>query len=264
MTRPRPIRDLALAFTLLTVVPLPVRWPEGERTDVASYFALVGLAIGGLLATVVWVSTRFFYGLSAVVAAVVLFALALFTRYLHWDGLADVSDGWWVPKERRLDVMADSSVGAFAVSTIVFVALVQWSALVALGSSQTTAATAVLAPVFGRLAATFSAWFGRSGRPGGLGSSVLARPGLVGVLATSVGVAAACWVPIHLGLPVSTLVAIAGLSLVAALAVPHVIALRFGGVTGDTMGASVLLVETLVLLISLSTIWVLRLLGMSA
>ena len=36
-----------------------------------------------------------------------------------------------------------------------------------------------------------------------------------------------------------------GLGIVLALAVPHLLSLRFGGVTGDVMGASVLLTETL-------------------
>jgi len=46
MPRQHPIRDAALALSLLSAVPVPLRWPENERTQVAAWFPAVGGLIG--------------------------------------------------------------------------------------------------------------------------------------------------------------------------------------------------------------------------
>ncbi|HSK48670.1 MAG TPA: adenosylcobinamide-GDP ribazoletransferase [Coriobacteriia bacterium] len=265
MGRSRPLRDLGLAITLLTALPIPVRWPDArERPDVASWFPVVGLGFGVLLLGVYLIAVRFFYGISGVTVALILALLAVATRLLHWDALADTADAWFVAPGRRLDVMADSHVGAFGATAIALVVLLQWSSLVELGGSRVTAATVVLVPVFGRLAASFSAWLGQPARQGGLGASVIRRPTVLGALASAAAVGAAIALAAVSGASTVALgvIALAGLAL--ALVVPHLIALRFGGVTGDTMGASVVVVETGVLLVALVTVAVLRLVGVSA
>lgn len=264
MARNRPLHDFGLAVTLLTAVPVPVRVQDGGRNQSASYFALVGLVLGGVLLGVVWVANRYFYGLSGVAAALVLLSYALATRLLHWDGLADVADGWFVTPERRLAVMSDSAVGAFGATAIAFAALLQWAALGELSALATTVAPVVMVPVFGRLAATFSAWLGKPAKPDGLGRTVMGRPSALGVAVTAVSVALAVWVAYALGTPVLVLTIASVVGLVAALVVPHLVAGRFGGVTGDTMGASVLLVESVMLVAILLVSGVLRLLGLSA
>ena len=102
---------------------------------IARYAPLVGLGIGGLLATgdalLAWlevpVGTR-----SALVVALWI----LLTGGLHLDGAMDTADGLAVPdKARRLVVMADSRSGAFGVMAAVVllglkgVALMDLSAL---------------------------------------------------------------------------------------------------------------------------------------
>ncbi len=61
------------------------------------------------------------------VGAAVIAAWALLTRFLHWDGLADTTDGLLggSTPERRLEIMRDSRVGSFGVTAIVMVALLQ-------------------------------------------------------------------------------------------------------------------------------------------
>lgn len=271
MSRPRPIRDFARAVTLLTAVPVPFSHPasaggdgDRERADSASYFPLVGLAFGLALLVVVWFSNRFFYGMSGVTAVLIVSAQALATRLLHWDGLADVADGWFVTPERRLDVMSDSAVGAFGAVAVAFLALLQVEALTAIATSPVTVAPVVLAPVFGRLAATFAAWLGKPAREGGLGRSVLGPPTLPGALACAAALALAFGAAWAAGASAVVLSIVGVGALVMALVVPHLVARRFGGVTGDTMGASVLLVETGVLVTILLATGVLRLAGVSA
>lgn len=260
-----PWRDLARAVTLLTVVPFQVDAPQpGERSGAAGWFPLVGLALGAFTFAVLAVSVRVFYGVSGTLAAAVLIGLAALTRGMHWDALADVADAWFVAPDRRQEVMVDSRVGAFGATAIALVALAQASAIAELGASLSTASVVVFAAVCGRLAATFSAWLGKAAKPGGLGSSVMGAPTVTGAVAALVAVGAAAGIALAAGLGAAAVAAITVLGVVFALGVPHVIAQRFGGVSGDTMGASIIVVETSVMIVALATIALLHLTGMTA
>jgi len=247
MARQHPIRDAGLALSLLTAIPTRAKWPEDGQTQVAAWFP----AVGGLLGMVGYGLAKLAETTGAVhrapylVAALIVVAWALLTRILHWDGLADVADGYWGSHDqtRRLEIMSDSHTGAFGATAVALVALVE---VAAMGSFLADHQFLILlAAVFARFSATAAAWFGTPARPGGLGRSVMGRP-----TASSV-----CLVVVVVGLAVLALflgygiagAALAACGLVVALGVPHMLALRFGGVTGDVMGASVLITEALLL-----------------
>ena len=67
-------------------------------------------------------------------AALLVAVLAVATRGLHLDGLMDVCDGLFggYTPERRLEIMRDSHVGAFAVLGAVSLLLLKYGALVSL------------------------------------------------------------------------------------------------------------------------------------
>lgn len=244
MTLPRPIRDAALAISLLTVVPTGVRWPEDERTQVSGWLAAVGLVLGAVTAaSVAFLPAHYLDARALAIAAIVVAVQQVFTRFLHLDGLADVSDalcGGHTP-QRRLEIMKDSATGAFGTAAVVLAIALQVTALGELLESRAFVVLLVV-PALGRLAATFAAWFGKPAREGGLGRSVMGRPSVLAELvmaATVVACGMAGWFGPGIG----------GLGFVAAgvlvsLLVPHMIARRTGGVTGDVMGASVVIVET--------------------
>lgn len=191
--------------------------------------ALLGLVAGGLLV-----------GLAALGAPaaglLVVGFLALATRGMHVDGLADTADGLgcYGPPERAIAVMRDGGVGAFAVVTLVVVIGVQATALT--GLAHPVAAVA-LAAATGR--AGF-AWCARRGvpaaRPGGLGATVAgSQPAWVAPLWwLALAAAGVALVP---GRPWQGPLAVA----VAAALVVGLSAhtrRRFGGVTGDVLGAA--------------------------
>ncbi len=258
-------RDIALAVTLLTVLPIKVKGPaSGERSGVAGWFPLVGLAIGMLMFGVLAVSIRVFYDVSGALAAVVLIGIAALTRGMHWDALADVADAWFVAPERRHEVMSDSRIGAFGATAIALFAVAQASLLTEVGTSLATASVVVVAAVCGRLAATFSAWLGKPAKREGLGLSVMGAPTALGAVTALAALAACAWMAFASGLGLVAVLAVVSLGVVFALGVPHVIAEHFGGVSGDTMGASVMVVETAVMASSLLVVAVLRLAGVIA
>jgi adenosylcobinamide-GDP ribazoletransferase len=242
--------DFWTAVSLLTVVPVPISARSHEpRPNAAGWFPLVGLALGALgwglvhlLGFFGWSGSRG----SLVVAAVVVTLWALVTRLLHWDGLADVADAWWggATPQRRLEIMKDPRSGAFGVTAIVMVALLQVTAVGQILLNHQL--PLLIVPALARIGATFAAWLGTSARPDGLGRTVVGRPSLAGVLPAAAGVlliALAASAGMH-----SAGAAYVAIALLLALGVPHVVSKRMGGVTGDVMGATVLIIETLLFL----------------
>ena len=248
MAHQRPIRDLGLALSLLTAVPSPASWPEDGDAQVAAWFPAVGALVGlvGYLIVKLALRAHILQGATYVVAALVLIVWALGTRLLHWDGLADVGDGYWGSHDptRRLEIMSDSRTGAFGVACVTLVALLEFSALGALFAVPHEMPVLVV-PVIARFSATAAAWFGTPARPGGLGRSVMGRPTMLSVAIAGLTVTGAV-VGLWFGYgPTGVALGVFGVAL--ALVVPHVLALRFKGVTGDVMGASVLITEALLL-----------------
>jgi adenosylcobinamide-GDP ribazoletransferase len=248
VTRQHPIRDAGLALSLLTIVPTPARWPQDGQTQVAGWFPAVGGLIGLAGYTVVKLAELggALDKAPYLVAAVVVVIWAVLTRLLHWDGLADVADGYWGShdQQQRLEIMSDSRTGAFGSAAVALVAILEVAAMGAMLSYHEFPVLAI--PIFARFAATAAAWFGTPARPGGLGRSVMGRPSLFAVLACASVVGTASY-GLWRGHGLLSAV-LAAVGFLLALAVPHLLAQRFGGVTGDVMGASVLITETLMFL----------------
>jgi adenosylcobinamide-GDP ribazoletransferase len=252
-TRPRPIHDLVAALGFLTILPVGRVWPEGETPRSTGWYPWVGWLLGGAAAAAVLVAVRLSGhwpdGGAVLVGALVIGGWAVCTRFLHWDGLADSADGIMGgdTPERRLEIMRDSRIGSFGTAAVVFVALVQVAAVADMVSAGVVWPL-VVAPVLGRMAAAVAAWDLPAARREGLGLTTVGRAGtyerLVGALAllAILGFAPA-GVP-----PRSLLIATAG-GVFAALTVPRALARRVGGMTGDLFGATVLVVETVVLVV---------------
>ena len=246
MGRQQPIRDAGLAVSLLTLVPTGALWPTGEQTQVAAWFPAVGAVFGVVgyaivkAAEVSHVADQAPYLIAAVVVAV----WALLSRLLHWDGLADVADGFWGSSDRakRLEIMSDSHTGAFGATAVALTAVLEVAALGAI-IARPHQLPVLLVPVVSRFSATAAAWLGEPARPSGLGRSVMGHPTTLALLIGVVPLAGAL-TGMWLGFHVAGL-ALGVFGLFVAFAVPHLLAQRFGGVTGDVMGASILLTETI-------------------
>ena len=239
---------LATAFSLLTVLPVRVATVDrGTAAAALRWAPVVGLLLGAAAGGLVVGLTAL--GLPAlVIGLLAVGALALATRGMHLDGLADTADGLgcYGPPERALAVLRDGGAGPFAVVTLVVMLGVQAASLGGLGITAVPAAALALAT--GR--ATF-AWSCRRGvppaRPDGLGALVAgSQPAWVAPLWWLVLAAAS--------VPVLGWRGPVGVALAAAVAVGlawHT-ARRFGGVTGDALGAASELATTAVLVVLLT------------
>lgn len=231
-----------LAVGLLTVVPAGAVEASRRTTRDALLLApLVGTALG-LLA---WTAggTLHALGLGPLVAAVGgVAALAVATRALHLDGLADLADGLGSgrPAAGALDVMRRSDAGPFGVITLVLVLLVQVAALGRAWEQDLAGPVLVIGCTTGRLALL---WACRTGvpaaRPDGLGALVAGTvPAGAAALATALALAGAGAWGAATGIrhAVAFGLAVAAGAAAAALLQRHAVS-RLGGVTGDVLGA---------------------------
>jgi adenosylcobinamide-GDP ribazoletransferase len=230
------VNALRLAFGTLTV--LPVRPPTVDRGTAGRAMALaplVGLVLG-LVACLPLLLTESSPLLSAVLA---VGAVALMTRGLHLDGLADTADGLGSgrPAGDALAVMRKGDVGPFGVVTLVIVLLAQVTALAQLVAEGDGAAALVAALGVSRLALPLACLRGvPAARADGLGAAVagsVSPPAAVlAVLLTAVPLTA-------LALLVDDAVAWTPLGLLVGAALGWRAVRRLGGVTGDVLGAVV-------------------------
>ncbi|MCG8916851.1 adenosylcobinamide-GDP ribazoletransferase [Actinokineospora sp. PR83] len=227
---------LRLALSWLTVLPLHIESVDTRAARSAIAVApVVGALLGLVAAGVLWLP---FPPLLAGVLAVGV--LALVTRGMHLDGLADTADGLgcYGPPERALAVMKGGDVGPFGVVALIVVLGVEAVAL-----PSVPWAGVVLALAAGRTA--FGACCVRgvpAARPDGLGALVAGTQPWWVPAGWAVLLAAAGLVAVGPRAAVGVVVAAASV----ALLVRHT-RRRFGGVTGDVLGAACELATAVVL-----------------
>lgn len=235
------IDRLLLAHTFLTRLPLPQ--PQGQISPerlarAAVMFPLVGLTVGALAALVRWGADPLGPGFATVAALAVA---PLVTGAFHEDGLADTADGLGpYQRGRRLEAMRDSTLGTFGVLALVFSVLARFALLVPLGSRD--AALALIAGhVLGRWSTLPLAWFGSPARTDGLGAA-LVQPTTEQVIAGS-GIALALAAPALFGIDLASIPTALGAAVIVVVASGLYWTRAFGGMTGDTYGATNQLTE---------------------
>ncbi|BCJ51193.1 adenosylcobinamide-GDP ribazoletransferase [Actinoplanes sp. NBRC 14428] len=230
---------LRLALTTLTVLPLRAGRVDRRAAAVAMSLApLVGALLGLVLAGLHGLLPAGLLGAAVIVAAGVLL-----TRGLHLDGLADTVDalGSYRSGEAALEIMKKPDIGPFGVAAITLTLLLQAAAVAEVGPWAIVAAWAA-----GRLGITLACRRGvPAARPGGLGALVASTVPVPVAAGLAVAVAAgAVWaVP---GRPWAGPAVVAGVVLVVLVLLRHAVR-RFGGITGDVLGAATELATTLAL-----------------
>lgn len=111
------LQAVGSAFQLLTRIPIPVNIPFTPQVLARStiYYPIVGLVIGGITASAGWLLESYVPSMPAAVMLLLLW-VAL-SGALHVDGLMDTADGVLShrSRERMLEIMKDSRVGAMGV-----------------------------------------------------------------------------------------------------------------------------------------------------
>lgn len=224
-------RDLIRAAQLLTRLPLP--GGDGARGAEAAWaWPLVGLVVGG--AQMLTGLAAMAIGLPASVAAGFAIAVGmLIIGGLHEDGLADCADGFWggMTRERRLEILKDSRIGAYGVLALIVVVGLRWAlfaSLLAIAPLSLLAGAmisrAAMAVVMGRM---------RFAREGGLAAHVGRPPAWAVWGGAGIAVLGAVLCAGLSAGAVAVLVAGAATWAVAATAKA-----KIGGQTGDVLGTA--------------------------
>lgn len=252
------------AVAMFSILPVPARYRVPGRRPVL-WLPVVGAVLAVIAfvpACAVWRGGV--HGAPMLAATLIVTALAILTRGLHLDGLADVADGLGSarpPDEARV-IMKQPDIGPFGVAAIACVVLLQVAALstaLAAGSIHSGLVALLTAVVTGRVAVINAA--SAPAMPGSTFGSLVA--GSVGwgtqAVACSLllitALAARAWVAgwsVGCGWTV--------LSVVLALTAAHLLrrhaARRLGGTSGDVFGAVIELATTLSLIIlAAASVW---------
>lgn len=122
----RMLRSFMLAFSIYSKIPvLQSDWKEEDMRYMLCFFPWVGAVIGVLLFLWNGLCRRFYVGelCRALVGAAVPLAV---TGGFHVDGFMDTMDAFcsYSPRERKLEILKDSHIGAFSVIMLAFCGLV--------------------------------------------------------------------------------------------------------------------------------------------
>ena len=228
-----------IALQFLTVLPIELKtMPSAKQNGQAIlFYPFVGLLIGLILFGVSLILVKLPILL---IASIILVLWIWLTGGLHLDGLADTADAWvggFGDPERTLKIMKDPSCGPIGVLSLVVVCLLKFAALYVL-LEQHLNTFLILVPVLGRSVPLFLFLTTAYVRDKGLGRSITDFiPKKLTWTFFVITIALLCMFK-WLGL-VIFICFIAVLFYLRALFIK-----RIGGITGDTVGAAIELIET--------------------
>jgi adenosylcobinamide-GDP ribazoletransferase len=253
----RPFAELVHALKFLTRLPVPfsktIDPPPLNQT--MRMFSIAGGLIGVLIAAVLL--TGKLAQLPPLLSAVFAVAAGLLaTGALHEDGLSDTADGFGggTTRERRLDIMRDSRIGAYgalalivaiAARTAAYASLIEFSAI-------TLLTIIVAAQSFSRALVVDMLWATPPARPNGLSAFAGQPPRAVAMFAITVGLLLTLAAGYFSRFENAILALALGLAATAAIRWQ---AMRLiGGQTGDVCGAAQVTCEVMMLTAFLATL----------
>ena len=234
------IKQLIILIQFMTRIPVfvNVEYDEEKLGKSIKYFPLVGAIIG-----------IFLYGINILVgkitvnrqiaAIIIIIAEIFITGLIHIDGLADTADGLfsYAEKEKILEIMKDSRVGTNGA-----VALILYFMTKVILLSEIRPEYIILYPVISRLSTSINAGLGEYARKNGMSNGIIGKNGKkeagISIIITMI--------LSFIILKVKGLIILI-FAILFILLLMKGVKRKIGGITGDTMGAS----------LELTSIWVL-------
>ena len=233
------IKQFLILIQFMTRIPVfvNVEYDEEKLGKSIKYFPLVGAVIGIFLFGINFLAGKVTEN-RQIIAVIIVIAEIFITGILHIDGLADTFDGLfsYAKKERMLEIMKDSRIGTNGAVVLILYFITKIILL-----SEVKPEYILLYPIISRLSTSMNAGLGEYARKDGMSNSIIEKNGpkeaVISVVITAV---------------LSFLILkIKGLGVLAAAIVFILIFMRnvkkkIGGITGDTMGASLELTSILI------------------
>ena len=241
-------KDILLSVSFLTRIPISKDLLfERSLMDAAWSFPLIGGLVGFLGGMVVLLLS--YFNISPIIISfLTIGAIILLTGGLHEDGLADTADGFGSNKrpEDKIRVMRDSQIGVYGTLALIITILMKVSALSELIDNDHISTCVIALVVSGALSRSSMigiAFFLENASETGL-ATLAGKPS-----PSSIGVC--FFISILLCvflLPLTKVLAAILLSLVATVIIGVLSKKQINGYTGDILGTSQILSETVILI----------------
>ena len=244
----RPIDCVLSSVQFLSRLPIPSSLANHNKPDFENgswSFPLAGMVI--CLPALAIMIAAYLLGLNAeIIAVLTITTQALITGALHEDGLADIADGFGggANRERKLEIMKDSSVGAFGAVALVLSFLMRFVLLSNLLdlSFFTAIAGFITAQVISR---SVQVWFWQSlpaAREDGL-SSAFGTPSKQSAQTALLIGGSSLLLPLIAGVYIFSLAISIALIILLLVGFCKLCIDQIGGQTGDAIGAIQVLAE---------------------
>ena len=235
------IMPFLIAVQFMTTIPIKLPClPSREQNALSMlFYPVIGLMIGGVL----WFVASYVQLPMMLLSCVVMVVWVWLTGGLHLDGLADTADAWvggFGDRQRTLTIMKDPNTGAMGVMAIVLCLALKWAAVYCLLELDAVLAL-LFVPMLGRMSAL--ALFATTPyvRQHGLGSALQDVPKYL-LWLVMLGFGAAVF-----ALSWQMALVMIGVWAVMLAWLRWRFVGRIGGITGDTVGASIEVVEVAML-----------------
>jgi len=240
------LKSLLSAFLMYSKIPVPqVEWKEENRRYSLCFFSLIGAVIGVLFVLWNFVSLKFGFG-KLFTGAISMFISYLITGGIHLDGFCDVSDAVcsYGSKEKCLEIMKDSHIGAFAAINLAVCLIVQtavYSEIKNLRSAIIIALGFVLSRALSGIGAVC---FKSAKNDGALQSFVKPSHKKITLSSLIITLIIAAFAMIYVDFIIGLVTVVSAFAVFAYYRISAY--KRFGGITGDVAGWFLVLCETII------------------
>ncbi|GIM47390.1 adenosylcobinamide-GDP ribazoletransferase [Collibacillus ludicampi] len=235
------MKPFLLAVQFLTRIPVRITIVnERDLVRSVAFYPYVGLMLGIIYACLSFLMFTWFQGHIAALFMVIV--SIILTGGLHLDGLMDTADGLLSgrSRERMLEIMKDSRIGAMGAIALLIVFSLKWAFFEQLGAN--THWIWILMPAFGRYAMVLLiAWFPYA-REEGMGKVFAGKVGTFHIIGGGLFLILPIYVWKGLG------AAMIPLFFVTVYGIGRLWVKKLGGLTGDTYGAMCEIQELVVLI----------------
>ena len=238
------MRKILIAISFFTRFPIKLKdVSEEEFYDSMIFMPLVGLLVGAILFAVSWVLSYIH-----VIQLQALFTMIVYiwiTGGLHLDGFADTVDALFSARDhaKMMEIMKDSRLGSFGAIGLILLFLTIWSCYTVILPENLL--ILILMPVIGRYCAIQTCCFSTDAEGGGgLGRRIVEMTKPWHVLLYLVLILPFAWFAIG---PVAFFAALG--TMVINLGLMLYLQHKIGGITGDTIGLTIELTQTIFLVV---------------
>ena len=240
---------ILIQFMTRIPIPIKVEYSEKKLGKSIKFFPLVGLIIGLILYFSNFLITVYlkniFYN-KAIIAVLIIIIEILAVGIIHIDGLADTFDGLfsYAKKEKMLEIMKDSRIGTNGTVVLILYFITKItiiSEIITINPKYL-----IIFPIIARLSTSVNAGLSDYARKSGMSNAIISENGIFEVIFSLILTNALVFLIIGTK---------GGIALFIALLFIILFMLnvrkKIGGITGDTMGASLELTSILVLFLGI-------------